>query len=250
MTMKKGRTAPKTKAQPSAVEYGANKRAGQPAAASSHACTTSTKPQRPIRELSGEPIREEPAELPRLFIRGPVGGSFRMDLRGLNIEFSDAAFAYGVADESMREIHVHRGDIAIIDPLGSLQPGGLLLLHLSGHDVIRRLARKKGVWFLETADGTASTAEPLQDHMAQGVVLGVIRLFADVKPVRYRGTEANFRPSLERGTAQKKISYCSTPSAKPQKRKGQTRRRSSVLAAEDKSPYRLSEVEEKSPYRA
>ena len=248
--MKKGRTAPKTKEQPSAVEYGANKRVRQPAAASLRVDMTSTKPQRPIRDLPGGPIREEPVELPRLFIRGLVGGSFRMDLRGLNIEFSDAAFAYGVADESMRKIHVHRGDIVIIDPLGGLRPGGLLLLHLDGDDVIRRLARKKGVWFLETADGTASTAEPLRDHMVQGVVLGVIRLFADVKPVRYRGTEANFRPSLERGTAQNKISYCSKASAKPQKRKGQTRRRSFVLAAEDKSPYRLSEVEEKSSYRA
>ncbi len=215
-----------------------------------------SKPRRKISYIPGETPREEPAEIPRLFIRGLAGGSIKMDLRGLNIEISEAAFAHWVADESLKMLHIHRGDIAVIDSMRPvlLEERNLVLVGLDGCEVLRRLARKNRIWFLETADGMAPKPIPLVDQPLYGVVLGTIRLFTKVKARKYRGTDANFAPCRERSSSSMATSQCSGDATIKRTHSmthyPKRKQRALILAAEEPPKYVLSEIEQKPGYSA
>ena len=200
--MKKRQPAFKVEDQVCPIGYRVQPRSRPPDAKEFYADGQQTTPRRKVSYIPGEPLREEPLELPRLFTRGLHGGSFKMDLLGFGIGLSQAAFAYWVPDESFKDLH--RGDIAIIDPARPFRTGDLVLAEIDGQPVLRRLRNRRRVWFLETANGVSGESGtgtmPLQDRPVQGVVLGILRLFSKVTPVRYRGTKANFSPFLERSS--------------------------------------------------
>lgn len=158
--------------------------------------TPSGKPQA-VSYLPGGKPREEPTEIPRLFIRG-FGGSIKLDLRGVGVHFSEAMFAHRVADDSLRSIHIFQGDIVLIEPvIRSLREGDLLLLELDGRTVLRRAVKRKRLWCIESADGNPAETMVLADHALQGVVVGVLRLFTELTPVKFRGTGPNYSTGLE-----------------------------------------------------
>ena len=126
-----------------------------------------------------------------------------MDLAGVGVDLSEAAFAHWIEDESLQRLHIHRGDIAIIDPMAvNLRVGNLILLELDGRPAFRRLSKKGRLWFIRAAGHIRSEAVPLGTHPIYGAVIGITRLFTEVKAVKYRGTESNFKPSFERKGSQ------------------------------------------------
>lgn len=198
---------------------------------------------RAVSYLPGGSPRKEPKDIPRLFIRG-LGGSIKMDLGGVGVRPSDAVFAHWVADDSLRPVHIFRGDILLIEPvIRSLQEGHLLLLELDGRTVLRRAVKKKRLWCIESVDDAAATAV-LAGHALQGVVLGVVRLFTDLQPVKFRGTEPNFRTGLELPPTE----IVKATRARP---KGSQRPECPYLpTAERKDPLYLVESDKKSRYKA
>lgn len=144
------------------------------------------KRHRRISYVPGETPPDKATVPPSLFIRGLLGGSLNLDLRGLNIELSEGAFAHWVADESLSQLHIHRGDIAIVDCAHRIsREGNLVLLEEGGREVLRRLRRRHQIWHLETADGSKQDLVPLTTQPLQGTVVGILRLFTKVKPSRY-----------------------------------------------------------------
>ena len=251
--MKKQPPATKIEDQTCPRAYRAQRRSHERSAKDLYSDPTPAKPRRKISYLLGETPREEPAEMPRLFIRGVVGGSIKMDLRGLDIELSEPAFAHWVADESLKHLHIHRGDIAVIDPMRPvLRDRNLVLVDLNGREVLRRLAKKNRVWFLETADGTKPEPVPLLDHPLHGVVLGVLRLFTNARAIKYRGTDANFAPRCERSSSSVPTNTHSreanAKSAHSMTLYPRRKQRALILAAERPPEYLLSEVEPKPGY--
>lgn len=173
-----------------------------------------------------------------------------MDLGGLNIELSETAFGHWVSDESLKALDIHRGDIALVDPARRiLEDGNLILVSLDGWEVIKRLREKNHVWYMETANGAAPQSVPLSDSPIQGVVLGVLRLFTNAKAVNFRGTGAEFGPTREQpSSAIRKSTRSRKSDAKPM-RPGR-RRRPLILAGEQSSEYRMSEVGQEPGYSA
>jgi hypothetical protein len=116
-------------------------------------------------------------EVPILVPQG-IGGSFRMDLRGLGITISPLAFAFSVPDDNLAGLRICRGDIAILEPTSrTLRAGDLVLVTDDGLDRLRRVTKVKGVWYLQTNKGDGPELFPLWQYGYQGVVLGVLRLF-------------------------------------------------------------------------
>ncbi len=153
---------------------------------------------RAVSYIPGEKPRKEPSVLPRLFIRGPNGGSIKLDLGGVGIGFSKAAFAHLVADHSLLSLHVCPGDIALIEPaVRRVHNGNLMLLEINGQPVIRRLRREKRLWMLDLVGRGSDGSIPFAELGIQGVVIGFVRLFNEIRPVRYEGTDANFSMGFE-----------------------------------------------------
>ena len=157
------------------------------------------RPARKISYIAGEPPKQEPLTIPRLCTRGLIGGSFKIDLLGLNIGLSNHAFSQWICDESLAAIHVHRGDIAIIDPMRILKRGDIVMVLEGGREVFRRLIKKRGVWFLMPLDDNISPATLLLRQPIYGVALGFLRLCVAAKAVNYANTE------IETGNPERKM---------------------------------------------
>lgn len=250
--MKKRLPPPKIKESVPVTEYHTERHPHLPWARSLFGDPKRTKQRRKASYIPGTIPLDEPPDIPRLFIRGVLGGSFKMDLLGLDINLSEAAFAHWVTDESLTTLHIHQGDIAIVDPLReTLEVGNLILLDLDGRTVLRLLTRKRGVWFVEAADGTDSDPRPLLDYPLYGVALGILRLFTKVKAVVYRGTNANFKTSFERKPSQVKVKNrgCDQPAElRPKAFYSKSKKPKFLLAAEKASPHCFSEIETRPVY--
>lgn len=152
---------------------------------------------RAVTYILGQRPRKEPAVLPRLFIRGH-GGSIKLDLGGVGMRFSQAAFAHRVADDSLLSLHVCRGDIAVIEPaVRRICDGNLVLLEVEGHSVIRRIQKRKRIRVLSPVDLGSDEVILLAGQAIQGVVIGFLRVFGALRPIKYEGTEANYSTGLE-----------------------------------------------------
>lgn len=207
---------------------------------------STNKTRRNSSYIPGESLREEPVELPRLFIRG-TGGSIKMDLGGVGIELPPESFAFTMPDESLGGLHIHAGDIAIIQPLGSkLCEDSLLMVQDGLQQTIRHLVKRGKLWFLETGDGKNTQTWPLLDQSIEGVVLGFVRLFKTIKPVSYRKPdsfydvprERNFR--TESSSDRRHKSERGLSRAKPGYRTG--KKSPVLLAAEGKRKARTHEA--------
>lgn len=153
--------------------------------------------RRTVSYVPGVVPRKKQPEVPRLFIRN-FGGSIRMDLGGVGVRLSSAVFAHMVADDSLAAIHIYRGDIAVVEPgVRRFHDGNLVMLELDGHAVLRKLKRQKRLWMMDPVDEDPTKSVVLANHGIQGVVLGFVRLFNALRPVRYEGTDANYDTGLE-----------------------------------------------------
>ncbi len=212
-----------------------------------------SKPRRRINYGFGKAPREEPVEIPRLFIRG-LGGSVKMDLLGIGVKLSEESFMHFIADESLRDLHVHRGDLALIDPIRhTLDVGNLVLLELPGSGaIIRRLSKRNRVWYLSKADNGNPESFPLINQPMQGVVVGFLRLTTKIKPVNYRGAEANFALAKERAHAT--VPICKRAGEKPvESSPSKTRYRKNehrpfLLTSESKPSYPSPKTRKKAPH--
>lgn len=158
-----------------------------------------------ISYTPGVQPREEPAELPRLFIQGGSSGSIKMDLSGVGQWLCQSAFAFSVPDESLCDLHIHRGDIAIMEPHGTPAKAGDLVLAFDGEkDALRLVTAVDGILWLGAADGINKTRTLFGLFPYQGVAVGIIRLFRDQKPVPYRPQEfqLNGMPEFSESTLQ------------------------------------------------
>lgn len=154
----------------------------------------------PVSYVPSEKPRKEPSALPRLFIRGH-GGSIKLDLCGVGVGLSKAVFAHFVADDSLLSLHVCPGDIALVEPaVRRIHSGNLLLLNLEGRLVIRQLEKQKRFWVLHPVGQSSERPVVLIDQGIQGVVIGFVRLFNKLRPIRYEGTDANDSTGLEIAT--------------------------------------------------
>lgn len=200
------------------------------------------------RKIYRAPKEASPTALippPQLSIRGSGGGSVGIDLRGIGIGLSQTAFGHWVDDESLRMMHIHRGDLAIVDCTDHvLQEGNLILLDLNGRSVLRRLRKRHRIWYLETSDGCQQSSLPLTNQPLHGVVISVIRLFSKAKPVQ-NGTTGGVKRSLATG----KQPRGSRVASYVRDRKGVSKRRTVpsspsvhrtavALAAEEAATYR------------
>ncbi len=195
--MKKPPSTPVVQDQVSPPCKSKNHRAAKPPRFITRLAPTLLGKHRPICYISGEKPRKEPTALPRLFIRG-LGGSLKLDLRGVGVGLSNAVFAHFVADDALLPLHVCRGDIALIEPaIRRTHNGNLVLLELDGRPVIRRLRKQKHLWMLNSVDGSSDDSVLPANQGIQGVVIGFVRLFNKLRPVRYEGTDANYSPGFE-----------------------------------------------------
>lgn len=248
----KKQSVPKIKEQASAQIYQTTPRDKRQFGRDLYADPAPRRPRRKISYIPGEKIREEPADMPRLFIRG-FGGSVKMDLLGVGVGLSEASFAYRVSDENLKDFHIHRGDIAVVDPMRSaFKTGHLILLGLNGREVLGRLEWKHRIWWVQTMDDALPERIVIINQPLYGVVVGIIRLFTPLTPVAYRGTEANFKMMPEvsgdpdqsrkgtRGTNAKPV--------RPDTFYNKKKRKPFLLVSEQKSPFRLSEIAEDRPH--
>ncbi|MBE7158129.1 MAG: hypothetical protein INR62_06790 [Rhodospirillales bacterium] len=142
--------------------------------------------------------------MPRLFIQGS-GGSIKMDLAGVGVRLSEAVFAHMVADDSLQSIQVCRGDIALIEPVfRRLHVGNLVCLEVDGRPVLYRVRKEGQLWLVGPVSGDPSGSLLLAGQGIQGVVIGFVRLFNTLQPVRYEGTDANYSMNFEVPTPRKK----------------------------------------------
>ncbi len=249
---KKRPTAPKVKEQASAQIYRATPRDKRQFGRDLYADPTPRQPKRKISYTPGGKIREEPADMPRLFIRG-FGGSIKMDLLGVGVGLSEASFAYRVPDENLKDFHIHRGDIAVIDPVRSVfKTGNLILLGIDGREVLGRLEWTHRIWWAQTMDDALPERIAITNLPLYGVVVGIIRLFTPLTPVAYRGTEANFKmlPELSGAADQghKRTRGTNVNPVRLNTLYTKKKRKPFLLVSEPKSPFRLSEIDEDRPH--
>ncbi len=246
--MKKRPPASKVKEQVSAQNYRATPCDKRKSAMTLSADPAPCRSRRKISYIPGGKIREEPADMPRLFVRG-FGGSIKMDLRGVGIGLSEASFAYRVPDENLKDFHIHRGDIAVIDPVRSaFKTGNLILLGIDRREVLGRLEWRHRIWWVQTMDDGLPERIAITNLPLYGVVVGIVRLFTPLTPMAYRGTEANFKMLPEfSGAADQSHKRTRGTSVKPVRLDTlytKKRRKPFLLVSEAKSPFRLSEIDE------
>ena len=129
--MKKARPTSKIEDQVCPTGYHCKLKAGLPSIKKLFSDPVPDRLKERVSYAHGKLPLAEPVDTPRLFIHG-LGGSIKLDLRGLGVAFSAAAFAHFVADESLISLDIHRGDIALVDPLRPmLRSGNLLLFDLA-----------------------------------------------------------------------------------------------------------------------
>ncbi len=252
--MKKRTTIPRVKDQVLTPIYPAKPRAEQNPEPNFYAAPASCSTRRRISYIPGAVSRKEPVDLPRLFIRG-FGGSIKMDLRGIGVGLSEGSFAFQVPNENLQSLHIHRGDIAVVDPgRPILKTGNLILLGLDGRETLGRVERRHRIWWVKTMDDALPGRIPLTNQPLYGVVVGCVRLFTALTPVSYGGTEANFKPLQERSGKDFEHGRLSRRrDAKPSRsgtRYAKKKRAPFLLVSESKSPFCLSEVKTDQPYSA
>ena len=209
---------------------------------------------RRISYIPGVKLEQEPAQLPRLFVRG-MGGSIKMDLSGLGIPLSPSAFAFEMPDESLQNLGIHRGDLAIVDlPQRSLREGDLIMVTSGPAETLRAVTKRDKIWYLHAAAGKGVTLIPLWKHAYTGIVLGFVRLFEPLKPAKYRAVIPDSDLPRERTLAECQSGQpASKPKANltlPSQRYRTRKRRSSVLVAEPAGRLRLSELDGESGHAA
>ena len=151
-----------------------------------------------ISYIPGVLPKEELEELPRLHIRG-MGGRIKIDLGGLGIRQSSEDFAFEMPDESLSELGIRRGDIAIVQPHGNLlRSGNILAVDVGAHETLRLLTRRGRLWGLKSSRQKDTAWLPIYDLPILGVVVGVLRMFVPIFPVRSKLSEAYFAPPRER----------------------------------------------------
>ncbi len=178
-----------------------------------------------------------------------------MDLCGVGTRLSPAAFAYHVPDDSLVSVHIHRGDVVLIEPnYRAFRVGNLVLLEIDGQAVLRRLAKINRLWYLSRLDDAGSTPVPLIDQPLQGIAVGFVRLFAPMKPVKFRGADTDCEVSSTRSgykIATPKKSRVTT-ALRPflQTERAKSSQSVTMLAAEKKGSLWLSEIEKEIGYTA
>ena len=218
-----------------------------------YADASATELRRRVSYIPDEAPPKQIEKSPRLFIRGLHGGSIDIDLRQLGIRLSEAAFGHWVADESLKFLHVHRGDIAIIDCTHRiLREGHLVLLGFGGREVLRRLRKRHRIWYLETVDGSKQDPVPLTDQPMQGTVVGILRLFTRVKPIRYPCKAVDLGSTADTRSIDLRISDDAResdrkPAASTIRQHSSRRQKGVVLAAEDAAPYHAEPRKMKRP---
>lgn len=242
----------KVKEQVSAQIYRTTPRDKRKFARDLYTCPAPRRPGRKISYISDGKIREEPADTPRLFIRG-FGGSIKMDLLGVGVDLSEASFAYRVPDENLKDFHIHHGDIAVVDPMRStFKTGHLILFGLDGREVLGRLEWRHRIWWVQTMDAALPERIAITNQPLYGAVVGIMRLFTPLIPVAYQGTEANFKmlPELS-GAADQRHERTRGTTVKPVRLDTlytKKKRKPFLLVSEPKSPFRLSEKDEDRPH--
>ena len=140
--MAKRISSPRISDQVCSQDYQARRAATEPDAKDVYGDRHPVRSTRKINYVTSEPPRPEPHSTPRLAVRGLIGGSIKIDLLGLNIRVSKGAFSQWIADESLASIHVHQGDLAILDPVRTPRHSDIVMIFQDGHEVFRRLVQK------------------------------------------------------------------------------------------------------------
>lgn len=210
------------------------------------------KLHRRVSYVPGELPKEESQDAIRLFIRG-AGGSIKMDLRGVGTRLSPVAFAYQVPDDLLADIRIYRDDIIIIEPFyRALHERNLVLLEVDGRSVLKQLTKKKRLWYLNSLGDSGPEPIPLVDRPLQGVVVGLVRLFTSLKPIKFRGAEACSETSFLRfgkdAENEEKSRKAKAKYKDSEAKRAINRRKELALAAEGRRKYCLSEVGKRPPY--
>ncbi len=239
--------SPRIRDQVCSQDYQAKRTATKPDAKVIYGDRHPIRSTRNINYIYGEPPRPEPPTPPRLFVRGCIGGSFKIDLLGLGVRLSPSAFSQWISDESLASIHVHQGDLAIVDPMRNLKHRDIVMVLQDGHEVFRQLLKSRGIWWLKNLDGADSTAVPLLVLPLYGVVLGFLRLCVTSKAVNYALGEKNFVSPERKGLGPRYKKEEASSGLNGQKRP-YTRRESAalILASEQAGPrYSSSKIRKK-----
>ena len=145
---------------------------------------------RKVNYVLGEKPPKKPPETPQLFIRG-LGGGIKLDLDGVGIRLTKAAFLHWVPDDSLQLVGIHRGDVVLVEPtVRRMHNGNLVLLTLDGNTPFRRLRKEGRLWWADPVDGKSSEPMLLATCGIQGVAIGVIRLFNELRPQKYERSDA------------------------------------------------------------
>ena len=134
-----------------------------------------------------------------MLIRG-IAGSIKIDLGGLGIDLIPGADAVSMPDDSLCQLGIRSGDIAIVQPpTRKLRKGDILAVEFAEGATLRRLIKRGEIWYLEAADGKNKDLIPFHEQPFQGVVVGILRLFSVCSPVRYKMPDSAYAGFPERG---------------------------------------------------
>ena len=135
-------------------------------------------PEVPARAFQLPLFGSIPAGLPDRFEGGEAPETLRFVPSTLGIADPHRAFAVKVKGESMIEAGIHDGDLVILEKKEAT-PGDIVAALIDGECTLKRLLQRRGSYYLKAENPNYADLEPLEELSVQGVVVGVLRRYAN-----------------------------------------------------------------------
>lgn len=118
---------------------------------------------------------EIPAGPPQEIAAARAEGCVMVDAETLGFAPKEGCYALKVRGDSMKDAGILPGDLVVVQPTPSPQPGQIVVALIDGESTLKRLLRVKGRWFLKAENPAYPELVPRGDLVIQGAVRTVIR---------------------------------------------------------------------------
>src|SRR5271154_6657809 len=137
-----------------------------------------TKPRNTATGMQLPLFASIPAGLPDQFDGSEAPETLRFIPTTLGISNPGKAFAVRVRGDSMIDAGIFSGDIVVLEHKEA-KPGDIVAALIDGENTLKRLVKEKGRVFLKAENVNYPRLEPVEKLDIQGVVVSVLRRFAE-----------------------------------------------------------------------